>query len=311
MVICHDQPELLRRVAQVLMYGEDKLFVHVDKKVDIKPFLNATAELTNVVFIDNRIENYWGGFNSIIATMELIRAVLSNGKKFDRIVLLQGKDYPLHSPAYIHAFFQKHKSEEFCKAKNISISKKPRDYMKCCGYWYQDHKGRMYDKLIVRALGIFNTKLKIKYRSPFFKDGTECWDVYKGWAQFALTAECAEYVLSVYDSNLHFNRYMKHRFPPDEIYVHTILYNSLYKERISTYSLIPRKASTWKSSDLNLTYFEYPTTVTVFKNRNIFIELNGTNALFFRKAVLPESTELLDEIDVHIKREEILYESNK
>ena len=62
---------------------------------------------------------------------------------------------------------------------------------------------------------------------------------------------------------------------------------------------------------MNLTYFEYPTTVTVFKNRNIFIELNGTNALFFRKAVLPESTELLDEIDVHIKREEILYESNK
>ena len=96
-----------------------------------------------------------------------------------------------------------------------------------------------------------------------------CWDVYKGWAQFALTAECAEYVLSVYDSNLHFNRYMKHRFPPDEIYVHTILYNSLYKERISTYSLIPRKASTWKSSDLNLTYFEYPTTCLLYTSMAI------------------------------------------
>ena len=122
LVLCHDEPELLRRVATVLNYNEDKVFVHVDKKVDVKPFKKAVAGLQNVIVLDKRYEVFWGGFSSIIATMELIRAALSSGINFDRIILLQGKDYPLHSPEYIHRFFQLRRDEEFCKGKNISNS---------------------------------------------------------------------------------------------------------------------------------------------------------------------------------------------
>lgn len=32
-VLCHDEPQLLRKVAMALSWNNDKLFVHVDKKL--------------------------------------------------------------------------------------------------------------------------------------------------------------------------------------------------------------------------------------------------------------------------------------
>ena len=102
--ICHNNPALLGRVAKVLKYGDDAIFVHVDKRVDISPFIEAAKNHLNVHFTDNRINNYWGGFNSIIATLELMRMALDFGN-YTRFVLLQGQDYPIFSPKDIHAFF--------------------------------------------------------------------------------------------------------------------------------------------------------------------------------------------------------------
>ena len=80
-----------------------------------------------------------GGYNSIIATMRTIKLALSTND-YDRFVLLQGQDYPLYSPKEIHNFFEANIDVEFCKAKNISVSKSKKDYMKCCGFWMMDGK---------------------------------------------------------------------------------------------------------------------------------------------------------------------------
>lgn len=37
-VLCHDEPQLLRRVALALKYRNDRVFVHVDKKSNISLF---------------------------------------------------------------------------------------------------------------------------------------------------------------------------------------------------------------------------------------------------------------------------------
>lgn len=98
------------------------------------------------------------------------------------------------------------------------------------------------------------------------------------------------------------NRYMRHRFPPDEIYIHTIIYNSSFRKQITDYSLVSRKNAEWFSEQLNVTYFEYPKNVTIFKRAADYRELLETNGLFFRKATYAESSELLDEIDKFIKQ---------
>ena len=240
-----------------------------------------------------------GGFNSIIATMQLIKAALSDETHFNRLVFLQGKDYPLHSPSYIHSFFDKRQGEEFCKGYNLSISKNVQDQIKIRGFWLMDGRRTLLKKIVNKV----NVILKIRLRKGYFEYQDDIWDIYQGWAQFAITGDCAKYILKVYDTNIAFNKYMKHRFPPDELYISTVIRNSPFSKNISDYCLTPREGAKWNSPYLNLTYFEYPIVVDYFDKKQDYEKLKNTGALFFRKVQLPEGKELLDEIDYHIKQE--------
>ena len=114
-----------------------------------------------------------------------------------------------------------------------------------------------------------------------------------------------EYVLNIYETMPKFNNYMRHKFPPDEMYIQTVLFNSPFKDRISDYSLIPREGAEWFSEYLNLTYFEYPVTVTIFDKAEDYKDLINTKALFVRKVTYTQSAKLLDEIDVHLFQENV------
>lgn len=293
--LCHTDPVFVARTAKTLQYEEDGFFIHVDNKQDITPFREACNGIDNVYFVEERIDNYWGGYNSIIATMRTIKLALSTND-YDRFVLLQGQDYPLYSPAEIHNFFESNIDIEFCKAKNISISKNKKDYMKCCGLWFMDMQHSSFIMKCIRFLfHKFNT-CGIKYRMPTFKNGKEKWSIYHGWAQFALTRDCIKYVLDIYENNAKYNKYMKHRFPPDELYIHTIIHNSPFRDKVSKDVIIRRSG---EETLLNLTYFEYPVYVTVFTDKEDYKWLKNTGCLFVRK-VNSSSSNLLDEIDKHI-----------
>lgn len=294
--LCHNNPELLGRVAKVLEYSGDKIFVHVDKKVDISPFVEAAKACKNVHFIDDRINNYWGGFNSVIATIRLMREALNCGN-FSRFVLLQGQDYPLYSPKEIHTFFDGNDTE-YCQAKDITISTDKKDYMKWAGYWYMDSHSK---NIFIRGIKFITTlvnRLGIKYRPGVFRTNTETWHVFKGWAQIALTDECVKHIISVYDNTESYNRFIKHRFPPDEIFFHTIIHNSpIFKNKVCNNTIVRRSG---EKTLLNLTYFEYPVQVTVFTEASDYQWLKKTGCLFVRK-VNESSLALLDEIDKNIK----------
>lgn len=236
-----------------------------------------------------------GGYNSIIATMRTIQLAMSTDD-YDRFILLQGQDYPLYAPKEIHDFFEVHIDTEFCKAKNISFSANKKDYMKCCGLWLMDMRPSFPLKYIRALLHRFNT-IGIKYRLPTFKENKESWSIYHGWAQFALTRDCIKYILNVYENNLRYNKYMKYRFPPDEIYIHTIIHNSPFKDKVPNDVIIRRSG---EETLLNLTYFEYPVYVTVFTDKDDYQWLRTTGCLFVRK-VNSTSSDLLDEIDRHIR----------
>ncbi len=292
--ICHTDPNFVARTAKALQYKEDGFFIHVDNKVDITPFVSACNDMHNAHFVQDRIDNYWGGYNSIIATMRTIQLALSTDN-YDRFVILQGQDYPLFSPKKIHDFFENHKDIEFCRAKNISTSSNKRDYMKCCGFWMMDGKPNFIQKCL-RVFLVKLNKLGIKYRRSTFKNGKEKWSIYHGKAHIALTRDCIQYILNVYNSNMHYNKYMKHRFPPDESYMHTIVHNSPFKDKVSKKIVIDRFG---KETLFNLTYLEYPVYATVFTQKDDYQWLKDMGCLFVRK-VNSTSVELLDEIDKHI-----------
>lgn len=291
--ICHNNPEMLRRVAKALEYKNDMIFVHVDKKTDERPFYEESKECTNIVFLKDRIDNYWGGFNSIIVTIKLLKFAREHGG-YSRYVLLQGQDFPLVSAEKIHAFFEENETE-YCKAKDITVSKKKGDYMKWAGYWYMDCCSRNPFKMGLRYLFNRINRLGIRYRKGTFDANGEPWHVYKGWAQFALTDSCVNHIISVYENNKAYNKFMKHRFPPDEIYIHTIIHNSPFRNKVSNLPIYNREG---KETLLNVTYFEYPDEVTVFKEASEYAWLKETGCLFVRK-VNTSSNALLKEIESH------------
>jgi hypothetical protein len=299
--LCHQDPLFINRVAKALCYKDDGFFIHVDGKVDMEPFICACKELSNVQFVYDRIANFWGGYNSIIATMRTIQLALDCGR-YDRFVLLQGQDYPLLSPTEMHDFFESHRNQEFCHAKEISLTDKKNEYMKICGFWLQDYRK---DNILMRLTHLFFSGLNslgIPYRKPYFKcPNGEKWFLYTGWAQWALTKECIDYIVMQYNTLPAFNNYIRFRFPPDELYFHTLIYNSPFKDRISDKIIYGRDG---KSTMLNLTYFEYPVTVTVFTEAKEYDWLKNIGTLFVRK-VNSSSTTLLDRID-----EEILGDKN-
>lgn len=89
---------------------------------------------------------------------------------------------------------------------------------------------------------------------------------------------------------------MKYRFPPDEIYIHTIIHNSVLKDSVAKEIIINRFG---QENFLNLTYFEYPSKVTIFTEKEDYQWLKSTGCLFVRK-VNSASTNLIREIDEHI-----------
>ena len=299
-ILCHKHPEVVGRIAKKLTEGtENEVFIHVDKKYSQIPFEEVCLNNKQVHFIDNRVDIYWGGFSSVEATINALKFAIKHDCK--RFILLQGMDYPIHNNQYIDDFFKNHQDVEFLRAYNITSSKRKSNYMKCYGWHFFDginRNKRSIKTYFARAIEAIN-KLGIKYRKGYFKDHPtkKKYEIYWGWGHFALTHQCVEYILNFYEENPKFNRYFKHIFPADETYFQTIVYNSLFKTKTFDGEAVDEQTHDSVESMLNLTYFEYPNQVTVFRKIEDYDRIPLGKYLFSRKFD-QTSSQLMDFIDV-------------
>ena len=60
LIIAHNNPLLLKRIVCKLQDNNHFFFIHIDKKVNIKPFIECLYGLKNIIFIENRIKVNWG-----------------------------------------------------------------------------------------------------------------------------------------------------------------------------------------------------------------------------------------------------------
>lgn len=215
--------------------------------------------------------------------------------KFDKFILLQGADYPLYSPKIIHEFLDRHKDEEFCKSYDISDSVERKHYMKIAGFHVFDGIANPIYYVLNRFFVFFNS-FGIKYRSCYFKCNGTKWHIYHGWAQWCLSYSCIKFIYDFYNKSRKYNAYFKHRFPPDELYFQTLIQNSPFKNKLSVYTLFSAQNKK-ESTNLNLTYFEYPKYVRVFSQAEELDTLKRTGALFIRKVDSDKSVALLNRID--------------
>ena len=295
--LCHEDPAIVARAAEKLMKREDfGMYVHVDLKSDAEPFIAALRDINRVFFIENRCRVYWGGFNAVSATVELLRAALSSPAGYDYFFLLQNSDYPIRGNDQITDFFSERNGTEFIRGCPIARS---RD-------WHYAMKYKIFNKRdddfylkkhSERRMCLRHARMALMSAGTVFNNGVvkdgEKYDLYYGAAQWAVTRELAAYFVNFYDARRKFNSYMRRVQFPDEIYFHTVAHNSAFREKCVKYG---EEQKRWLVNWRNLHYFEYPKGCKIMTEDDYGVIMNS-GALFVRKVRTGESDGLLDKID--------------
>lgn len=298
LILCHTDPKHIRRLTEKITKDtNDVAFVHVDGKCDLIPFQCELKDNSQVQLLKNRTPVNWGGYSSIEATINLFKAAISWRKQsFDRFVILQGLEYPIKTNQEIHNFFEEKPKKKYILAQNISETNNPKEKHKYSLYWYLDNASAIGVKAIHRLNSalFLRTGIIPAFKKNYVRDNSGAkMQIYQGCAQFGVTRQLAEYIVKFHDENPEFNKYFQTMYAPDESYFHTIVYNSPFVKNTPDGKAVTRPHLT---NFENLTYFEYPKTVTLFTRKNDWPKLRDSGYLFFRKAS-SESKELLDYID--------------
>lgn len=106
LILAHKDPEHIGRLVNVLAEYSD-VYIHIDSSVNEELFQREMSKAANVRFIprEYRKRCRWGA-DVIKAEIELLRTAMQS-QNYDRLVLLQGADYPLRSGKEIHLFLRK------------------------------------------------------------------------------------------------------------------------------------------------------------------------------------------------------------
>src|SRR5260370_5981578 len=111
LILAHNNPGHLARLKQALATENSAILIHIDKKADIRPFLEIAGE--NVHFTTKRVPVYWGDYSQIEAILILVDTAMAASQRYDYLVLLSGSDYPLRTAAQLEAYFAKYRGSEF------------------------------------------------------------------------------------------------------------------------------------------------------------------------------------------------------
>ena len=297
--LCHTDAEIVARVAsRITAHPDFDMYIHLDAKTDAAPFNAALENYGRASIIDIRHRVYWGGFNSIKATIDMLRTALAAPRDYEYFMLLQNLDYPLCSNRDIEEFFIKRRGTEFIRACDISktndwhFTRKYRIYNRRDDDFYlkKHSKPRMY----IHYLWQFIMSFKLLGWNGVIHEGAEEFPIYYGAAQWAITRACAEYIVEFYDTHPAFNSQMAHIQFPDEEYFHTIVHNSPFKYKCVRYDEPVRR---WLINWRNLHYFEYPKEITVLTEKDFARLMAQEDILFARKVRTGISDALMDMLD--------------
>lgn len=287
LILAHKDPEINARVVRRLCEFSD-VFIHIDKNSDVSCFEKLVEDTTNCFFIQKRLHCEWGGWNAIVAEIALIEAALAKGK-YDRIVFLQGLDYPIKSNESIQRFFDENPETEFIRGCNCSISKEWYFRRRCRQLWFLNNQN-----CVKRFFQRIMSFLHIELRSGYIHYDGKRWPVFWGSAQWALTAECAQWIVDFFHSHGRFNRWFYYSFPVDELYFATVVMNSEWAQKTTNGGPETEKKGlvNWR----NLHYFEYPKQIKIFTAADYEL-LTGRPELYCRKVTSELSMRLLDMLD--------------
>jgi len=217
LILTHAQPALLQRLVRKLAHEDADIYIHVDAKTDISPFL-AVAKGDNIFLVKDRVKVLWGGYSIVQATLNGFEQIIKSGRKYSHINLLSGQDYPIKNIAHIHKFFAAHEGKIFMHSLSVKDE-------------WQEAIPRITDYHLTnynfpgkyRAQQLINVIMPDrKLPHGIVAVGRSQW--------FTATPESIAYILHYFKTNPWISRFFKLSWASDELIFQTVLYNSHFRK---------------------------------------------------------------------------------
>lgn len=274
MLFVYKDPEQIARLVKKLSHPNFDFYVHVDAKIDQKPF-EFLEGFDRVFLVKNRVKVRWAGLSFTQAVLNTMQEIFDTGRQYDFFNAMSGQDYPLVSTEHFYSFFEHQPGKNFFAIEKEGSEWWEHAYIRVHKYHFTDFdfKGRY-------ALQFLLNKIMPKRRIPFnytlYGSNRATW--------WTITSECANYLLKFIAENTKVKRFAKFTWAPDEYLIPTLIMNSPLRETVisENYRYID-----WSEGGSN------PKILTV----NDFEALKKTDKLLARKFDIKIDTGILDLLD--------------
>lgn len=191
-----------------------EIFIHVDQKIDIGLY-EFVSQYPNARIISSRFDIFWGGFNMVLAEIELMR-LCAQDPGFDYFMLLSDDSIPLRDARSVLAELQSHKNWRLF-SPNTSSGIKERYNSFVCYDIEASHPRHVKPYKIEDFDALLSLRLLMeKGKAPLD-------NLFHGQQWMALTARDVQYAIGFHDTNPDIQRSFRFSSVPDEMYIQTII----------------------------------------------------------------------------------------
>ena len=270
LIIAHNEYTVLETLLSMLDDRRNDIFLHIDRRADelYRQVSGITMNHARLHLLSDRINVYWGDISQVKVEYLLFETAHRN-HHYDYYHLLSGVDLPLKSQDYIHRFFAENAGKEFVGYWNDAshirdLDRKVSRYYFFLRY-YKDRKHPLH------GLTSFCRNMALAVQKLFHLRRKADYEFKKGFQWLSITDAFCSYLIQQKPAVM---KRFRHTLCPDEIFLHTVLWNSPFRKNIYCHD-DPQKGSmrlidwqrgnpyVWQDSD--------------------FDELMSSDALFARK----------------------------
>lgn len=277
-ILAHRNPEQVARLAKRL--APHYVFIHIDSKLDdatYDEFFQLLKDSAHVKFI-TRHRSAWASWGIVKAALEGIKAALSFND-WSHVMVLSGQDYPLMSSAQMEVFFNDHIDKSFVLHWHLPCplwGKDGGDYR--TRFWHTPFRGKRFFLPIARK-----QPDEIKHvGGPMFS---------------CLNREMAKEVATFADRKPKIANFYRNVWIPDEMYIPTVVMNSIYKDSVVNEALTYIRWSNPGSPHPDELTINDLTELICASNYGSSIGGYARRKLFARKVYMENQSELLDLLD--------------
>lgn len=213
-ILAHKNPAQVKRLVLALKSESSSFFIHIDQRADAvyQQLKQELASVPNVHFTP-RYKCWWGSFEIVKAAIVGLETALKSRLEFTHAVLLSGQDYPIKPVSAIEDFFADNSEKQFFEYFPLYAHNRWDDMQGS----YAPKQRIEHWHFMIRSK-FFHIPNRRKFPLGHVPYGGSQW--------WALSRECAAYVVGFIQNNPKYVRFMSHVFIPDDFFFQCIVMNS-------------------------------------------------------------------------------------